>query len=135
MLIDTGNRDFACAASQAIFALIESVHGLQKDSDDLTINTDCGALRFYHIDDCCEFVTIEDFEQDGDLIGARILSIELCESEAKSARPPKYAESYTWTFYRINTNKGGLFLRFLGESNGYYSESVDVSWEPSGRAQ
>ena len=38
------------------------------------------------------------------------------------------AESYTWTFYKIETNKGGLWVRWLGESNEYYSEEVNVTF-------
>ena len=60
-----------------------------------------------------------------DLIGSTILSAEEIDGDCAA---PEHAESYTWTFYRIETDKGGLWMRWLGESNGYYSEGVDFIW-------
>ena len=44
------------------------------------------------------------------------------------------ADSGTWTFYRIQTDKGVAVLRWLGTSNGYYGESVQFV-EATGETQ
>jgi hypothetical protein len=58
------------------------------------------------------------------LVGARL---EMAEAVSNSTDGPKegYADSYTWTFYKLATAKGYVTVRWYGESNGYYSEEVD----------
>ena len=77
----------------------------------------------YHKEDCCETVRVEDVIGDlSDLVGAPILMAE----EVGSDDPPlrESDESYTWTFYKLATIKGYVTIRWYGESNGQYSESV-----------
>jgi hypothetical protein len=84
---------------------------------------DGSGYKFYHSQDCCESVSIEDIIGDlSDLCGSPII-----EAEEISSEPPRQEynhESCTWTFYRFSTVKGTVTVRWLGISNGYYSESV-----------
>ena len=69
-----------------------------------------------HIQDCCEDVEIESIDGDlDDLIGEPLL---MAEEIIK-------VDGDTWTFYKFATVKGYVTVRFLGWSNGYYSERVD----------
>lgn len=82
----------------------------------------------WHDQDCCEYVRIEDIDGDlDDLLKGPILKAE----EVSSSDPAFYKpdtvsdeESFTWTFYKLVNNAGYLTIRWLGTSNGYYSESV-----------
>ena len=85
--------------------------------------------RMWHDQDCCESVGIEDICGElSDLIGTPILQAEE-SSEDISGKPKGEGnftyDSATWTFYRISTIKGQVVIRWVGESNGYYSERVD----------
>lgn len=102
-------------------------------------------VRLYHDQDCCESVYIEDICGDlSDLIGSPLLVAEEVTSndrERNSAAEPtgwelgEWAEdSFTWTFYKFDTAKGGVTIRWFGNSNGYYSERVDIEITAGGAA-
>jgi len=82
---------------------------------------------FFHYQDCCESVDINDIVGDlEDLCGEPLLIAEEVSGETPVDFEEEYHESVTWTFYKFATRKGYVDVRWLGESNGYYSESVDL---------
>jgi hypothetical protein len=83
--------------------------------------------KLYHSQDCYESVTVEDIVGDlDDLVGEPILvAEEVTSNENPEGVTKEYQDSFTWTFYKFATRKGHVDIRWYGESNGYYSESVD----------
>ena len=107
---------------------VENVAG-----DKLVFTLDNGEkYKLYHPQSCCESVTIEDINGElSDLIGSPIV---MAEEVSSNENPPDVSkeyqcsyDSFTWTFYKLATVKGYVTVRWYGESNGYYSESVDWS--------
>lgn len=120
---------------------------VENDNDELIFYCDNGEkFKLYHSQECCESVTIDDIDGDlNDLVGSPILvAEEVSNNEFVAAFDSKFVikndsgyeykeyldgscgpDSYTWTFYKFATTKGYVNVRWYGESNGYYSESVD----------
>ena len=105
---------------------IKSIEGLEKGSDEVAfVCSDGSKYKMYHVQDCCECVDIDDVIGDvEDLIGSEIL---IAEENSNSGEHSKedYDCSFTWTFYKLATQKGYVDIRWYGTSNGYYSERVD----------
>lgn len=91
--------------------------------DELRFTSECGRVfKFCHWQECCESVYIEDIVGDlSDLEGAPLLVAEEVVSDSEEIA----FSTETWTFYKFATKKGYVDVRWYGESNGYYSESVD----------
>jgi hypothetical protein len=119
-----------------------SVEQFEKEKIKFTVSEN-EAYLMLHSQDCCESVLIDDIAGDlQDLVGSPILQAEVVASaeppsHIKEQRDKEKAEadakgdyycdidSETWTFYKLATIKGSVTIRWRGESNGYYSESVD----------
>lgn len=56
-----------------------------------------------------------------------ILNAPVLVAEKRTAAADEVSEYGIWTFYEIRTIWASCTIRWLGESNGYYS--VDVSFE------
>ena len=81
--------------------------------------SDMTIVNFRHKQQCCENVRIAEIIGDpNDLIGR---PLRLCEE----AIAPGDLPNSTSTWYKFVTNEGSVTIRWLGESNGYYSEKVD----------
>ena len=103
---------------------------VNKANDEIIFVEDSGKkYRMYHDQNCCESVSIEDICGNlDDLIGSPIIRASEdsnSETHPKGFIPEYEPDSFTWTFYNIATAKGHVTIRWYGESNGYYSESVD----------
>lgn len=87
-------------------------------------------VKMHHMQDCCEDVWLEDVCGDWeDLIGRKITY-----AREDSHRNEAAEESETWTFYNIGSDFGSVSLRWCGQSNGYYSEEVDLKLFQNKRA-
>ena len=81
--------------------------------------------KLYHKQECCESVYIEDIVGDiSDIIGAPLLVAEEVHGETGDEELEDTYTAYTWTYYKLDTNKGGITIRWYGTSNGNYSEKV-----------
>ena len=99
-----------------------------EEEESLLIHLNTHVLEMIHHQDCCETVYLADvvgsFE---DLIGYPLL--EVSESVVST---PTECESATASYYNFKTVKASVQLRWIGESNGYYSETVDCYLYPVG---
>lgn len=103
---------------------LTEIMGMEEGSGEVRFKTSDGrTFVMWHEQDCCERVSIEDVVGNPDDLLNQPLFVARKDSNQEGPEP-EYADSYTWTFYTLRTNKGTVTLRWLGESNGYYSESV-----------
>lgn len=91
--------------------------------------SDGTSCKWYHQQDCCESVSIYDIV--GDLQGLVGLPLLVAEERSDNETTPDIGsepESCTWTFYTFRNVNVSVDVRWFGESNGYYSESVNFRY-------
>ena len=126
MLARKMTNDFFTLKGQTIRKIIALSTGSLK------IVTDKYKYHLYHEQDCCENVRLVDVIGDVD----NILNKEIIFAEEDSgAKDPEWHTSYdydchhTWTKFVLGTKNANVEFWFLGESNGYYSESISIQVE------
>ena len=108
--------------------LNQTFTSVRADEESVTFENDKVRYVLYHNQDCCESVVVEEIIGDLDDLENLPLLIAREDSNADGEELPN-EESYTWTFYNFATYKGYVTIRFLGTSNGYYSEDVQCMKE------
>ena len=103
---------------------------VRNEGSELVFQNATESFVFFHQQDCCENVSIEDVCGDlQDLVGEPLLLAEEVTGETPVDFDERDHESVTWTFYKFATRKGYVDVRWLGESNGFYSEGVSLGHE------
>lgn len=98
--------------------------------DEILLTTESGRkIKIYHDQDCCESVGIVDTEGNWQfLVGKPLVK---ASEEINPDNDPIFSQikqedfSRTDTKLTFRTNDNTVISRWIGESNGYYSESVD----------
>jgi hypothetical protein len=109
--------------------LNENIVDVSATKDTLTFKTSKGVtVEFYHEQNCCEDVHIEDICGDlNDLKGTLLVAEEVSSEEVQSlTQETAEGDDIKWTFYIFATIKGSVTVRWYGSSNGYYSTEVNV---------
>lgn len=111
---------------------IVDVAGLERGSGSVTITFDDGcSIHMWHSQDCCESVSIEDVDSSvGNLDGAVFHDLEVYTKEGSSEWGVE-----TYTFYTLKTDRGYVWIRWFGESNGYYSTGVRTKYCEAGESR
>ncbi len=90
---------------------------------------DSSKYVMFHYQDCCESVSIYDQQgKPSDLFYDVLVEAkeETSSDWPDDVKEQEYGDSYTWTIYTFATEKAKWVVRWLGTSNGYYSESIQI---------
>ncbi|WP_417459104.1 hypothetical protein [Kordiimonas sp.] len=98
-----------------------------ENGEEILLTTASGRqITIHHDQDCCEHVRIEGTDGSWhELIGKVIVDATKDEREFGDP-PPAFPDSWTRTDLTFRVDGATVVSRWIGESNGYYSESVDI---------
>ena len=100
---------------------------VDPEKNEILLTTESGReIIIHHDQDCCENVHIEDTEGNWlTLIGKPL--VEVTEDAVDQGDPPPASpDSWTRTTLTFKVDGATVISRWIGESNGYYSESVHI---------
>ena len=94
------------------------------DSDQRVLITleDGRSFVIEHHQDCCESVWIDSGEQDM----LKLQNKKIVEANVEYDEHSTCSESGTVTLFKFRTDEDTVVLKWIGESNGYYSETADI---------
>lgn len=118
-----------CDFSELVGKTIVDIQGCKVRSDYIVFKCSDGSeYDMRHYQDCCESVDIDDVVGDPlDLIGTPILMADEAVNPPETSEAGNHYEPATWTFYKLATQNGYVTIKWMGVSNGYYSEDVDFT--------
>lgn len=100
---------------------------IDAGGDEIMLTTQSGRkIRIFHSQDCCESVSIEGIDGELHKLVGKVL-IDTSEEIDRENNPPEYPDSWTRTIHTFKVDDATVIVRWMGESNGYYSESVDIA--------
>lgn len=108
-----------------------TIIGIQFDEGDLILRMkNRRTWKFYHSQSCCESVYLYDIQGDrlNALFGFPLITSSLDESTdwPEDVGDLDTDDSFTWTTLMLETDFAKVRVRWLGTSNGYYHETIDL---------
>lgn len=86
-------------------------------------------IMIYHDQKCCETVSIESTEGDWYALKGKVV-VETVHEESQAEVPPGLGsnlDSCTRSTLKLRVDDATVISRWIGVSNGFYSESVDIA--------
>jgi len=106
------------------------ITAIKIDGDSMAVYTTTINVLAAHVPACCE--TMRHIRTDGTIDKLIGHTIDLAEEDAGASDPDwfdeRYDESHTWTKLRLVAGGNELVAWFLGESNGYYGETLSFRY-------